>query len=136
MKVQGNYTVAKWEENSYDQISANAKLTKASVEYRFTGEIEGKASVEYLMFYSHFDPSDPHKSGAVYVGLIRFQGKLKDKSGSFVLNDQGTFKAGTASSDLRIVETSGTGALQGITGTGKYRANEEGYYFQLDYDVP
>lgn len=136
MNAHGNYTVTKWEENSYDQISPNAKLSKASVEYQFTGEIEGKASVEYLMFYSHFDASDPHKSSAAYAGLIRFQGTLKDKSGSFVLHDQGTFNAGTASSDLRIAAGSGTGALQGISGTGKYRANREGYYFELEYDLP
>ena len=135
MKVHGSYTVKKWDENSYDQISPNTKLTKASVEYQITGEIEGKALVEYLMFYSHFDLNDQHNSSAVYTGFIRFDGRLNGKSGGFVLDDHGTFNTGTASSRLQIVTGSGTGALQGITGTGKYRADREGYFIELDYDL-
>jgi hypothetical protein len=136
MKAQGTYKVVKWEENPYDQISADSKLTRASVEYQCSGEIEGKATVEYLMFYSNSDPNDPHNSSADYVGLIRFQGKLKDKLGSFVLHDQGTFQGGAAKSALQIATGSGTGALQGIAGTGKYRADREGYFLELDYDLP
>jgi hypothetical protein len=136
MKAQGTYKVTKWEENPYDQISVSSKLSKASVEYQCSGEIEGKAIVEYLMFYSHSDPNDPHNSSAEYVGFIRFQGKLKEKPGSFVLHDHGTFQGGTARSALRIATGSGTGALQGITGTGKYRADREGYFLELDYDLP
>ena len=136
MKVHGSYAVKKWDEKPYDEISPNSRLTKASVEYLFSGEIEGKALVEYLMFYKHFDPADQHKSSAEYLGLIRFDGKLDGKPGSFVFDDHGTFDSGTASSALRIVAGSGTGALQGITGTGKYHANREGYSFELDYNLP
>jgi hypothetical protein len=136
MKAQGTYKVTKWQENPYDQISADSKLTKASVEYQCSGEIEGKAAVEYLMFYSHSDPVDQHNSSAEYVGLIRFQGKLKDKAGSFVVQDHGTFQGGTARSALQIAAGSGTGALLGITGTGKYRADRESYFLELDYDLP
>ncbi len=46
------------------------------------------------MFYSRFDSADPHNSAAEYVGLIRFQGKVN------------------------IVEASGAGGLEGISGTG------------------
>jgi hypothetical protein len=136
MKAQGTYKVTKWEEKPYDSISANSKLTKASVEYQCSGEIEGKATVEYLMFYSHSDPIDQHNSSAEYVGLIRFQGKLKDKLGSFVLHDQGAFQGGAAKSALQIIPGSGTGTLQGITGTGKYRADQQGYFLELEYDLP
>ena len=94
MKARGTYTVKKWEETSYQQISHEMKMTKASVEYAFSGEIEGKASVEYLMFYSRFDPKDQHKSAASYVGLIYFDGTLSGKSGTFVLEDNGTFEGG------------------------------------------
>jgi hypothetical protein len=72
----------------------------------------------------------------VYRGLIRFDGKLREKSGSFVLRDHGTFAAGTASSAVEILEGSGTGALQGITGAGNYHADRAGYFFELDYCLP
>ena len=136
MKTKGTYTVKKWEELTYQQIAPEMKMTKASVEYTFSGEIEGKASVEYLMFYRHFDPNDQHKASAAYVALLRFEGSLSGRSGSFVMIDNGTFEGGTANSDLQIAEGSGTGTLQGISGTGLYRANQDGFHFQLDYELP
>ena len=134
MKAKGTYTVKKWEEVSYQQIAPEKKMTKASVEYTFSGEIEGKATVEYLMFYSHFDPKDQHKSSASYVGLIYFEGTLMGKAGSLVLEDKGTFEGGAAKSALQIVNGSGTGQLEGIHGTGMYLANREGFHIELEYN--
>ena len=136
MNVKGSYKVIKWEEAPYENISANSKLSKASVEYQFTGEMEGTARVEYLMFYSYFDPADPHDSKAAYAGLIRFEGKLLGRSGSFVMIDNGTFQDGAANSRLLIANGSGAGALQGITGNGNYRADRSGYTIELDYALP
>ncbi len=133
MKAKGTYTVKKWEELSYQQMAPDKKMTKASVEYNLSGEIEGKASVEYLMFYSHSDPKDQHKSSASYVGLIYFDGTLLGKSGSFVLEDNGTFEGGVAKAALRIAKGSGTGQLEGIRGIGMYLANPEGCHFELEF---
>jgi hypothetical protein len=134
MKVKGTYTVKKWEESAYRQITPEKRMTKASVEYNFNGEIEGKGLVEYLMFYSHFDPKDQHKASASYVGLIYFDGTLSGKSGSFVLEDNGTFEGGAAKSTLRIAKGSGTGQLEGIQGNGIYLADQEGYHIELEYN--
>ena len=133
MKAKGTYTVKKWEEQGYRQMAPDKKMTKASVEYSLVGEIEGKASVEYLMFYSHSDPNDQHKSSASYVGLIHFDGTLLGKSGSFVLEDNGTFEDGVAKGALRIAKGSGAGQLEGIRGIGMYLADREGYHFELEY---
>jgi hypothetical protein len=134
MKARGTYVVKRWEESAYHQVPAGKRLTKASVEYSFSGEIEGKGLVEYLMFYAHFDPGDQHKSSASYVGLIYVEGTLAGKSGSFVLEDNGAFEAGAAKSILRIAKGSGTGQLQGIYGNGTYLANRDGYHIELEYD--
>ena len=134
MKAKGTYAVKKWEESNYQQLTPEKKITKASVEYGFSGEIEGKGLVEYLMFYSHFDPKDQHKSSASYVGLIYFVGTLLGKSGSFVIEDNGTFEDGTAKSTMRIAKGSGTGQLDGIYGNGGYLANREGYHIELEYN--
>ena len=136
MKAQGTYTVKKWDENTYEQISPDMKMTRASVEYSLSGEIEGRASVEYLMFYRHFDLKDQHNSSASYAGLIRFSGVVAGKQWSFVMKDDGTFEGGSAVSALRICEGSGTGTLAGITGTALYRAGQEGLHFELDYKLP
>lgn len=135
MKAAATYTVKKWEEEPYEEISPTMKMTRASVEYSFVGEIEGAGSVKYLMFYRNFDARDQHKSEASYVGLIRFEGKVAGRSGSFVMADNGGFERGTAHSSLRIVEGSGTGELEGIAGTGTYRANEKGFLLDLEYKL-
>jgi Protein of unknown function (DUF3224) len=134
MKATGTYAVKKWEESTYQQLTSEKKMTKASVEYGFTGEIEGKGSVEYLMFYAHFDQKDQHKSSASYVGLIYFDGILSGKSGSCVLEDNGAFEGGAAQSTLRIANGSGTGQLVGIHGHGTYLANQDGCHIELEYD--
>jgi len=133
MKAKATYSVKKWEEITYRELSPEMKMTKASVLYEFSGDLQGIGSVEYLMFYRHFDPKDQHKASAAYVGLIHFDGTLSGKSGSFVLEDNGSFEAGSANSSLRIAEGSGTGALKGISGTGIYRANNFGFHLELEY---
>ena len=133
MKAKASYTVKKWDEATYREIPPDMKMTKASVLYEFTGELQGIGSVEYLMFYRHVDQQDQHKASASYLGLIHFEGMLAGKSGSFVLEDNGTFEGGSANSSLRIAEGSGTGSLRGIQGTGTYLANKEGFRLELDY---
>lgn len=134
MKAKGTYTVKKWDESTYQQITPEKKMTKASVEYSFTGEINGKGLVEYLMFYSHSDPKDSHNSSASYIGLIYFDGTVSGKSGTFVLEDIGTFEAGSAKSKLRIANDSGTAQLKGIHGNGMYLADQKGCQIELEYD--
>jgi hypothetical protein len=135
MNAKGSFAVAKWEENPYDQISSDMKMTKASVEYSMSGEIIGKGLVEYLMFYKYFDPNDQHKSSAVYTGLMRFVGSVHGKEGSFVMRDEGSFENGTAKSSLRIIEGSGLGNLKGIMGTGQYHAGKDAIQFELEYTL-
>lgn len=133
MKAKASYSVTKWEELPYREMSPDMKMTKASVSYEFTGDLQGIASVEYLMFYRHFDPKDQHKASASYVGLIHFEGTVLGKSGSFVFEDHGSFEGGSANSSLRIAEGSGTGSLKGIRGTGMYLANKDGFHLEIDY---
>ena len=135
MKAKGTYAVKKWEENPYEQISSEMKMTKGSVEYLMSGEINGKALVEYLMFYKYFDANDQHKSSASYIGLIRFAGNVQGKEGSFVIEDHGTFENGSANSTLQIISGSGMEELKGIQGTGRYSANQDGAQFELDYNL-
>jgi hypothetical protein len=135
MKAKGTYAVKKWEEIPYEQISSEMKMTKASTEYLMSGEIIGKAIVEYLMFYRYSNAADPHKSSAIYIGLIRFVGTVHGKEGSFVIQDHGTFENGAAISSLQIIAGSGLGDLKGIRGTGRYNADQKGNQIELDYDL-
>jgi len=137
MKATGTFTPTKWDEKTLDQISSEQKITKASVELSFgdAGEIAGKATVEWLMFYKHSDEKDQHKSSASYVGLIRFDGKLNGRSGTFVMEDRGIFDSGALKAELDILPESGTGELAGIGGSAKYYTNASGIAFEIDYEL-
>ena len=135
MKAQCTYYVRKWNESAYDELSPVMKMTKASVEYAFAGDLEGKAAVEYLMFYSHVDEKDQHGSSAEYTGFIRFTGTVGGRSGSFVMSDNGRFEGGAASSMIRICDGSGTAALHGISGSGSYHADKDGCKFAMEYTL-
>ncbi len=135
MRLYGTYTPTKWDEKTIEVIEDRMKLTKATVEFIFSGDIEGVANVEYLMFYSSFDPEDMHKAHAQYVGQIRIVGKLKGKSGSFVVNDEGTFIGGVASSELSIIAGSGTDELRGISGVGEYAADQKNCTWEMEVSL-
>jgi hypothetical protein len=135
MKAKATYTVKKWEEKDLAQVPPAMKITKASVEYAFSGDLVGTGSVEYLMFYRHFDPKDQHKAEAEYVGLIVFNVNLNGKTGAFVLEDRGAFEGGSAKSKLRLISGSGSAELKGITGSGNYLANTDGFRIELEYQL-
>lgn len=135
MKLYGTYTPGKWDEKTIDVIEEHKQLSRVSAEFVFEGDIEGLAKVEYLMFYSFFDPTDMHASKAQYVGQIRIIGKLKGKAGSFVVNDSGSFVDGVASSELSIIAESGTDELSGISGVGEYAADQKGCTWEMEVSL-
>lgn len=134
MKLVGTYSVAKWDESPIRPDVDGMRVTRASVEFVFVGDIQGQAIVEYLMFYTNFDENDMHNSQAAYVGQIKIVGTVKEKSGSFALTDSGGFQGGVASSNVEIISGSGTGELSSISGTGSYVADATGCRWELDLE--
>jgi hypothetical protein len=135
MKATGTFKPVKWDEKTYDQVTADKKQTKASVELAFVGEIEGTARVEWLMFYRHSDDADQHNASAMFIGLMRFEGALNGKSGTFVMADRGTFDKGMLNGNLTILPDSGTDALTGISGAAKYHSATSEVVFEIEYEL-
>ena len=133
MKATSTTSPTKWDEKPYNELPSPMRMTKASVDFAFKGQLEGTAQTEYLMFYTEYDDKDPHKSTAFYLGLTRFTGTLSGKTGSFVMEERGSFGAGAANSTSTIVSGSGTEQLKGITGNAKATATQKGSQFELDY---
>jgi hypothetical protein len=135
MKASGTCKPVKWDETTLVEISPAVKTTRASVVYAFSGGIDGRADAEMLMYYPHVDPTDPHKSTARYVALLQFTVTLDGRAGSFVVEEAGRFEGGLAASTLTIMDGSGTGALAGIRGAGRFHATKDAALCELDYDV-
>ncbi|MHC4141241.1 MAG: DUF3224 domain-containing protein [Planctomycetota bacterium] len=128
--TSGTFKITKWDEQPYDEIASGPKLTRASVTQAFTGGIEGEGAVEYIMMHR----SD---KSAIYVGLLRVDGRIGTRSGTFVLRCQGTYAEGTATCSWSVVPGSGTGELSGLRGDGDFSAGHGGrasYTFAYDFE--
>jgi hypothetical protein len=125
----GTFTVAAWDESTYQELEDPAKLTKATVTFGLAGDIAGEATWDAVMCYRR-------DGTAVYTGLQRVEGQLAGVAGSFVVRADGEFVDGEARSHWEVIEGSGTGGLAGIKGTGTAvaTATPPGS-FSLDYDL-
>jgi len=111
----GKITVKKYEPAPYDQPADGPALFRIHVEEDFSGDIEGSGVAEFLQ-------TARSESEASFVGVERVTGSLGGRSGSFVLQDQGTVKDGVVSGTWFVVPGSGSGELVGLRGEGGFTA--------------
>jgi hypothetical protein len=130
MTTRGTSTIESqsWEETPYAELDAAPKLTCATGQDLYHGDIEGEATFEYLMMYR------PDGSAST-VGLERVVGRLGERSGSFVLQLDGAFQGGEVKAGLSVVAGSATDELRGLQGEGtlQYRHGQSSL-ITLDYD--
>lgn len=135
MKATGEFTVTQWNEARAEGFGASVNVSRVSVRYQADGAINGKFTVEYLMYYTRTDDANPHGAEASYSGYMEFIGSIDGKSGSFALEERGTYGASGPSSRLSIIPDSGTGDLSSIGGTGMYNADDGKMVMELDYTL-
>lgn len=122
------FTAKSWDEKPYDEFDEGRKLTRASVTYTYTGDLEGEGKAEYLMIYTVDGTGHA-------IALERVVGKIGGRSGSFVVQHDGTFKATGVKNRWFVVPGSGTGDLQGLTGGGEFEISGQGpYSITFEYD--
>lgn len=132
MKKSANaqFAITNWEEKPYSEGDGLPKLTRASVTKTYTGDIEAKAQVEYVMMYR----SD---GSASFVGIERVDGRIGEKAGTFVLQRSGTFEDGLAKESYTVIDGSATGELQGLQGEGDSAVGHGMEHpFTLLYELP
>lgn len=131
MKKSANarFAIKNWDEKSYSEGQDLPRLTRATVTKTFTGDIEGDGELEYLMMYR----SD---GSATFVGLERVTGRLRGKTGTFVLQRIGVFENGQARESYSVIPGSGTGELSGLRGDGSSAVGHGTEHpFTLEYDL-
>jgi hypothetical protein len=129
-RATAEFEIEGWNEETYADADGGRKLSRASVTQSISGDIRGHGSVEWLLCYR------PDKT-ADFVGLQRIEGSVGDRSGSFVLQQtDGIFDGAVATGRLAVVPGSGTGELEGIRGTGEFRApHGEPARLTLEYEL-
>jgi hypothetical protein len=111
----GTFEITSMGEDTYLELEGDAKLTRAYGTQRFTGDIEGQGSVEWLMCYL---PG----GGARFLGLQRIAGSIGDRQGSCVIEAVGNFDGSQSSGTWRVIEGSSSGELSGLRGEGSFQA--------------
>lgn len=126
-RANATITVSTYEPVPYEQPDEGPTLSRIHVTETFVGDIQGDGVVEFLQ------AAQPDGT-ASFVGIERVTGTIAGRSGSFLLQDAGTVKAGVVSGEWFVVPGSGTGALTGLRGTGGFRADlGSGAEVTLDY---
>lgn len=93
------------------QTPNEAAIGRMSLDKKFLGDLEATSQGEMLAAVTAVQGS------AGYVAMEQVTGKLKGKSGTFVLQHSGTMTRGTPQLIITVVPDSGTGELAGLAGT-------------------
>jgi hypothetical protein len=123
------FAIKGWDEKPYSEGQGLPRMTRASVTKTYSGDIDGEGQVEYLMMYR----SD---GTAAFVGLERVVGRVRGKSGSFVLQRTGVFESGQAKEAYSVLPGSATGELSGLRGDGSSSVGHgREHPFALSYEL-
>ncbi|HUL27521.1 MAG TPA: DUF3224 domain-containing protein [Streptosporangiaceae bacterium] len=128
--AEGSFTVASWEEDTYQDLAGDEKLTRARMGFRLSGDLAGDLVSDSLMYYRE-------DGTAEYTGLQRFTGQIAGRSGSCVMVADGGYGGGEAHSTWRVIPGSGSGDLAGLSGSGVSvaGAGQPGGTYSLDYEL-
>jgi hypothetical protein len=129
MHARGTFEITSMGEDMYLEIEDGTKLTRAYGAQRFSGDIEGEGSVEWLMCYLP-------DGTARFVGLQRIFGSIGEHRGGFVLESVGTHDGKDSRGIWSVIEGSGTQDLAGLKGDGTFEAPSGPVAsFELHYEL-
>jgi hypothetical protein len=117
--LSATFEVKSWEESAFDNQADLPKVTRALVTKSYSGDIQGSSTTQWLMAYAD-------DGSATFVGLERITGQFGGESGSLVLQHVGSYAEGSAKASLAVIEGSGSGALESMSGTGDFLADPNG----------
>src|SRR3984893_12335732 len=94
-----------------EDTSQDAMLGRMSLDKQFHGDLQGASKGQMLT------AGTAVKGSAGYVAIERVSGVLHGRSGTFMLQQNGTITRGTPQLSVTVVPDSGTDQLVGLAGT-------------------
>ncbi len=114
------FDIVTWDEHTYDEPTAGPRLTHATLEKRYTGDLEATGIARVLTAQGD--------GGRGYVASERVTGTLMGRTGTFVIQ-HGAAGASDEPEEVAlgvIVGGSGTGELTGLRGEVAFRHDQDG----------
>lgn len=118
-QLTGTYQITGWDETPYNENEDGSKQSLAKITCAYTGDIDGVSQVQYLMAYGR-------DGNATFTGFETIKGSINGKQGQIVLQHNGVFENGVASSEFEVLTSSNSGDLSQVKGAGNYRSGENG----------
>ena len=105
-------------------------LGRMSLDKVYHGDLEATAAGEMLAAMT------PVEGSAGYVAIERVTGTLAGRTGTFMLQHNGLMNRGAPSLVINVIPDSGTGELEGLSGTMMIIIEGGAHSYQLDYTLP
>jgi hypothetical protein len=109
---------------------ADASLGRMTIDKQFHGDIEGTSKGQMLTGMA------PVKGSGGYVAIERVEGTLKGRTGRFILQHTGTMSHGAYQLSVTVVPDSGTGQLEGLTGSMNIIITDGKHSYDFAYTLP
>lgn len=114
-----------------DDKSDDPLLGRLALDKQYHGDLEGTGKGQMLTAGTAI------KGSGAYVAIEKFTGTLKGRSGTFILQHQGTMAQNVPQLSVSIVPDSGTGELKGIAGKMSISIAPGGKHsYDLEYTLP
>jgi hypothetical protein len=115
------------------QTDANSdpSIGRMTIDKQFHGDLEAHSLGQMLSVMGSV------KGSAGYVAIEKVTGTLHGKKGTFVLQHNATMDRGKPSLNIIVIPDSGTGDLEGLTGTMTIDIAAGGKHsYKFDYSLP
>ena len=109
---------------------AKTVSVRMTSEKQFHGDLEGSSTGEMLGVYTAV------KDSAGYVAMERVSGKLKGRTGTFILQHSSTMAHGNQQQSIIVVPDSGTDQLVGLRGSMIIKITDGKHFYDFDYTLP
>lgn len=127
--AKGSFRVSGMKDDPYEQLPGGGKLTRASGEQAYTGDIDGHGQVQWLMSYRG-------DGTAHFVGIWHVAASIDGRTGSFIAESIGDFDGEASTGSMSILEGLADGELRGLRGTGTFNApGGADATYDLDYEI-
>ncbi len=129
MFITGTFTVELTPQQDAMKGKDGIELNRLAINKRYQGELDATSTGEMVSAVT------PVKGSAGYVAIEQVTGTLNGKSGSFVLQHSGVMDKGDQALQIDVVPDSGTGELEGLTGTMKIIIEEGVHHYEFNFGV-
>jgi hypothetical protein len=127
-RASGTFEVALKPQTPYNQ-DEGATLGRLSIDKQFHGDLEGISKGEMLSAGTAVEGS------AGYVAIEQVAGTLHGRSGTFILQHNGSMTRGAPELTVTVVPDSGTGELVGLAGKMEIKITDGKHLYDFEYTL-